>query len=121
MSKSTEHFGILVVRGLRNHPLELLDRYFRTESPDDSAADFVAMLAKLNDADKAALRSTFANIIDESIKSFLYVLDDVANTEDGIRVSYNKKPLSEGDYTFSTDLPKWRQQFDNYDDAGNRK
>jgi hypothetical protein len=121
MSQPTEHFGIVVIRTLRNIPLRQLDSYLGADVPEDIPEDLKTALGKLDDQDKLALRRMLANSVDEGISSFLYTLDELSHVQNGLRINYENKPLTYGDYAFKENLQKWRGEFDEFDDAGNRK
>lgn len=117
MPKPTEVFGRHVIT-LRNNSLDALSLYL---SGNSVPSDLAAVLAKLNDEDKAVLQRVVAAIIDQSIQHFLYGLDGAACADDGLSVTYKGTPLTNGDYAFGSDLPKWHQKFDRYDDHGKSK
>ena len=116
-----DSFGIVVIRGLRNIPLRILESHLGAHTHEGIPDDLKIALSKLDDQDKLAFRRMLSNAVDEGIRSFLHELDELSHVQNGLRINYGKEALTYGDYAFGENLQKWREQFDEYDDEGNLK
>jgi len=118
MSTQTDPFGHAIILGLFNSPLYEIHRLLNAQSGADVSPEVAAAVNKLTEEDKAALRGELARIVSSSIEHFIYGLDRAADTIDGLKVTYDRKPLTDGDFAFGRDYPKWKTQFGHYNDKG---
>ena len=118
MPTPTDQFGYYILNALRNPSLYFLNELFRNASPDYGSPEALAALAKLTPDDRAALLAAVTRIIDQNISGFVHALDEASNTRDGLAVTYERKPMTNGDYAFDRDLQAWHDQFAHHDQQG---
>lgn len=118
MPSPTDHFGSAVIHALRDNVLYSLNALLAGDASFGASPEAIVAVAKLSDVDRAALRATLTGVIDSSIEKFLYALDDAANTQGGLAITYGGKRLTTGDYEFGERFASWRGQTAHHDATG---
>jgi hypothetical protein len=100
-SKGLDLFGTYTIQSLR----DAIINAFRESKPQPSQEAIAAV----------------ASSVDLAIVDFLNQLDDAANTDKGLEISYGGKKLTTGYFELGGELPKWLEKKSHFDKAGNPK